>query len=149
MRPQTRLALAIASASVTAAATAVATNIDTSPPGGPRARHLSLDIIATTADVVSNKPQTFKLQHSDTTDATNFSDITGTVAGTDYTLPNADTTNPNLYKFNLNLQGKKRYIRAQVSPRTTQTIVGVANLSWLDQSPNTVGKANVLALIEA
>jgi hypothetical protein len=105
--------------------------------------------VLTTADVVSNKPSVLKLQHSDTTDATNFSDISGAVGGTDFTIPNADTSNPNLYKFNLNLQGKKRYIRAQISPRTTQTITGVANLSWNDQMPNTAAEAGVLALIEA
>lgn len=149
MRPSSRLALAIASASITNGGTATALNIDTSPPGGPRSRHLSLDIVMTTADVVSNKPSVLKLQHSDTTDATNYSDISGTVAGTDYTLPNADTSNPNLYKINLNLQGKKRYIRAQVSPRTTQTITAVANLSWNDQMPNTPAEAGVLALVEA
>lgn len=149
MRPQSRLALAIASASFTNGATATATAIDTSPPGGPRPRHLTLDIVMTTADVVSNRPSVLKLQHSDTTDATNYSDISGTVGGTDFTVPNADTTNPNMYKFNLNLQGKKRYIRAQASPRTTQTVFGVANLLWTDQAANTAGRANVLALIEA
>lgn len=148
MRPSSRLALALASASFTNGATATATAIDTSPAGGPRARHLSIDIVHTTADVVSNKPSVLKLQHSDTTDATNYSDITGFVGGTDFTIPNADTSNPNLYKFNVNLQGKKRYIKVVDSPRTTQTVFGVANLSWLDQMPNTPGEAGVLALIE-
>lgn len=148
MRPQSRLALAIASASVTNGATATATVIDTVSASGGRAKHLSLDIVATTADVVSNKPQTLKLQHSDTTDATNFSDISGFIGGTDFTVPNADTSNPNMYKFNVNLQGKKRYLRAQYSPRTTQTIFGVANLHWMDQAPVSAAKANVLALIE-
>ena len=148
MRPQPRLALAIASASVTNGNTATATAIDTSPAGGPRARHMSLDLVLTTADVVSNKPSVLKLQHSDTTDASNYSDITGFVGGTDFTIPSADTSNPNLYKFNVNLQGKKRYIKAIVSPRTTQTVFGVANLHWTDQGAMTAAKANVLALVE-
>ncbi len=149
MRPQPRLALAIASASVTNGGTATATAIDTVSASGGRARHLTLDIVATTADVVSNKPSVLKLQHSDTTDATNFADISGTVGGTDFTVPNADTSNPNMYKFNLNLVGRKRYIRALISPRTTQTIFGVANLHWMDQAPVSAAKANVLALVEA
>lgn len=149
MRPQPRLALAIASASVTAAGTATATAVDTSPAGGPRARHLTLDIVCTTANVVSNKPTVLKLQHSDITDATGYSDISGTVGGTDFTIPNADTSNPNLYKFNVSLQGKKRYIKAVISPATTQTVFAVANLHMNDASPVTAAKANVLALIEA
>lgn len=148
MRPQPRLALAIASAAPTNGETATATAIDTSPAGGPRARHMTLDIIATTANVVSNKPGTLKLQHSDITDATGYTDISGFVGGTDFTIPNADTTNPNMYKFNVNLQGRKRYIKAIYSPKTTQTVFGVANLFWGDQSPTTIAKANVLALIE-
>jgi hypothetical protein len=149
MRPQSRLALAIASASVTNGATATATAIDCVSASGGRAKHLSLDLVLTTADVVSNKPSVLKLQHSDTTDATNYSDISGTVGGTDWTIPNADTTNPNLYKINLNLQGKKRYIKVLVSPRTTQTVFGVANLHWMDQAATTAARANVLALVEA
>lgn len=148
MRPQPRLALAIASASVTAAATATATAIDTVSASGGRAKHLTVDIVHTTADVVSNKPSVLKLQHSDTTDATNYSDISGSVGGTDWTIPNADTSNPNLYKFNVNLQGKKRYIKVVDSPRTTQTVFAVANLHWMDQSPSTAAKAGVLALVE-
>jgi hypothetical protein len=148
MRPQPRLALAIASASVTAAATATATAIDTVSASGGRARHMTLDLVLTTANVVSNKPTVLKLQHSDITDATGYSDISGFVGGTDFTIPNADTTNPNLYKFNVNLQGKKRYIKVLVSPATTQTVFGVANLHMTDAAPANATKAGVLALIE-
>jgi hypothetical protein len=97
---------------------------------------------------VSNKPGTLRLTHSDTTNATDFSAITGFVGGTDFTIPNADTSNPNLYKFDVNLVGKKRYIKAEYSPKTTQTVFGVANLHWNDQSPDSAAKAGVLALIE-
>lgn len=149
MKPASRVALAIASASVTNGATATATAIDTSPPGKARARFLSIDIIATTADVVSNKPGTLKLQHSDITDATGYSDISGTVGGTDFTIPNADTSNPNIYKFNKDLHGVKRYVKAAFSPKTTQTVFAVANLHMLDELPVTAAKAGATALIEA
>lgn len=149
MQPQSRLALAIASASATNGATATATAIDTAPTGAPRARFMSIDVVLTTADVVSNKPSVFKLQHSDTTDASNYADVTGFVGGTDWTIPNADTSNPNMYKLNVNLQGRKRYFKVLVSPRTTQTVFAVANLHDMDQSANSAAKANVLALVEA
>jgi len=147
MNPASRLALAIASASVTNGATATATVIDTGP-GGVRAAFVSIDVVMSAADVVSNKPSVLKLQHSDTTNATDFVDISGFVGGTDFTIPNADTTNPNLYKFDVNLQARKRYLRVQVSPRTTQTIFAVANLHNMGQMPNTAVKAGVLALIQ-
>ena len=148
MRPQSRLALAIASASVTNGATATATAIDTNPSGVGPAKHVTIDIVATTANVVSNKPGTLKLQHSDTTDASNYSDITGSVGGTDFTIPNADTTNPNLYKFNVNMVGRKRYIKVAYSPQTTQTVFAVANLHWNQQAATTATRANVLALVD-
>jgi hypothetical protein len=149
MRPQSRLALAIASASVTNGATATATAIDTSPPGSVgKAKHMTVDLALTTADVVSNKPSVLKLQHSDITDATGYSDISGFVGGTDFTIPNADTSNPNLYKLNVNLIGKKRYIKVAISPRTTQTVLGLANLFWTSEAPSTAAKAGVLALVE-
>lgn len=141
-----RLAVAIASASVTAAATATAVAVDTGA-AGYRARRVSIALMMTTADVVSNKPQTLKIQHSDTTDATNYSDISGFVGGTDFTIPNADTANANLYQFNLDMRGKKRYLKLLVSPRTTQTIVALASL-YADQAAAGATAANVLALVE-
>ncbi len=54
----------------------------------------------------------------------------------------------NLYKFNVDLIGKRRYIRALYSPRTTQTVFAVANLHMLDQLPNSAAEAGVLALTE-
>ena len=148
MKPAPRVALAIASASVTNGATATATAIDTSPAGKAQARFLTIDIIATTADVVSNKPSVLKLQHSDTTDSSNYSDISGFLGGTDFTIPNGDTSNPNIYKFNVDLHGKKRYITALISPRTTMTVFGVANLPMLGESAGTATKAGATALIE-
>ncbi len=136
MHPQSRLALAIASASVTNAETATATAIDTNPSGVGPAKHLVVDIVATTSNVVSNKPGTLKLQHSDTTDSTNYSDITGTVGGTDFTIPNADTTNPNMFKFNINLVGKKRYVKVAYSPKTTVTVFATANIYGLEYFNN-------------
>src|ERR1051325_2022324 len=88
MRPQSALVLAIASAAVTAGGTATASVIDSRSPS--RARHMSIDVVMTTADVVSNKPSVFKLQHSDITDATGYSDVTGFAGGTDWTIPSAD-----------------------------------------------------------
>lgn len=144
-----RFAVALASASFTAAATATGLAIDTAP-AGMRARSLTLDVVMTSADVVSNTPSVLKLQHSDTTDATNFSDATGFVGGTDFTIPNSLTSAGahNVFRFNIDLRGRRRYWRFLTSPRTTQTIFATANLGRLEQAPYNAAKANVLALIE-
>lgn len=146
-----RFAVALASASFTAAATATGSAIDTAP-AGMRARSLTLDVVMTSADVVSNTPSVLKLQHSDTTDATNFSDVTEFVGGGvgGFTIPNALTSAGahNVFRFNIDLRGRRRYWRFLTSPRTTQTIFATANLGRLEQAPYNAAKANVLALIE-
>lgn len=146
MKPASRLELAIASASVTNGATATASIFDTAPPGKPRSKFVSIDLVATTADVVSNKPQTLKVQHSNTTDVTNFADISG--ADIASSAPNALTSLPNLYKFNIDWIGKRRYGRVLFSPRTTMTVFGTVNHYLLDQLPNSAAEAGVLALTE-
>jgi hypothetical protein len=142
MNIQPKAVLAIASVSKTNGATASG-YVDTLG-----YKHLSLQLWATTADVVSNKPSVLKLQHSDTTDATNFADITGGIGGTDFTIPAADTTNANGYLFNVDLHGKKRYIGLAVSPRTTQTVLATGVLTRAKEAPITATKAGVLALVE-
>lgn len=144
MKPATKAVLALAPASTTNGATQTAT-IDILGYD-----FLSLDVGATTADVVSNKFSVCKLSHSDTTDATNFSDITAFVAGGTggFTLANANTSAAYLVKFNVDATALKRYVKVTVSPRTTQTIFATANLSRAEQVPTDATGANVNTLIE-
>jgi len=112
----------------------------------------SIAIIAATADVVSNKPTVCKIQEADTTDASNFADIVGLRGGTDFTIPNANTAATavvqNLYQFNVDLRGRKRYLQAVYSPQTTQTVTVVANLAKGEQAPTSAAKANAMTLAE-
>lgn len=111
---------------------------------------MTLDVIATTADVVSNKPTVLKLQEADVTNASSFADISGTVGGTDFTIPNANTAATavvqNAYKFNVDLRARKRYIQAVYSPQTTQNVTVVANLSRGEEAPINATKANAMTL---
>jgi uncharacterized protein (DUF1778 family) len=113
---------------------------------------LTVDVIATTADVVSNKPTVVKLQEADDTNSTSFADITGTRGGTDFTIPNANTAATavvqNNYKFNVDCRTRKRYIQAVYSPQTTQTVTVVGNLGRGENAPVTAAKANAMTLAE-
>ena len=91
--------------------------------------YVTIDVITTTSNNVTNNPSVLKLSHSDTTDATNFSDISGTVGDTDWTIPNAVTSGNWGVKFNVDCRALSRYIKVSVTPVTTQTITAVANLS--------------------
>lgn len=112
--------------------------------------YATIDIIAATADVISNKPSVVKLQEADVTNASSFADISGTVGGTDFTIPNANTAATavvqNVYKFNVDLRARKRYIQPVYSPLTTQVVTIVANLSKGEEAPITAAKANAMSL---
>ena len=111
----------------------------------------TIDIIATTADVVSNKPTVIKLQEADDTNSTSFADITA--FATPATIPNANTAATavlqNNYKMNVDCRARKRYLQPVYSPQTTQTVTIVANLGRGEQSPVTAAKANSMTLQEA
>jgi hypothetical protein len=110
---------------------------------------VTIDIVATTADVVSNKPTVCKLQEADDTNSTSFADITAFATPT---VPNANTAATavlqNNYKFNVDARARKRYLRTQYSPQTTQTVTVVANLGRGENSPVTAAKANAMTLVE-
>ena len=144
MKPAIKAVIALAAASTTNGATQTA-NVDTLG-----FDHLSLDVCATTADVVSNKFSVCKLSESDTTDATNFSDVAKFVAGGagGFTLASANTSVPYAVKYNVDLTGRKRYIKVTVSPRTTQTLWAHASLQKAEQSPVIAADAGVNTLVE-
>ena len=110
--------------------------------------YLRANVEASQADVVSNKPSVLKLQHSDTTDASNFADISGFIGGTDFTVAAALTSASNLYQFGVDLRGKKRYIQIVASPRTTQVIAANGMLFRAKQTPINASDAGVLNLVE-
>ncbi len=150
--PQLKTIVAVNAVSKTAAATASGL-IDTL--GYDWA---TIDIIAATADVVSNKPTVLKLQEADTTDASNLVDVVGFRGGTalatnvDFVIPSANTAATavlqNNYKFNVDCRARKRYLSPTISPATTQVITIVANLGRGEQSPATAAKANAMNLVE-
>ena len=110
----------------------------------------TIDVIATTADVVSNKPTVCKLQEADDTNATSFADISAFATPT---IPNANTAATavlqNNFKFNVDCRERKRYLQVVYSPQTTQTVSAIANLGRGEQAPTTAAKANAMPPVEA
>jgi hypothetical protein len=152
MTPQLLTRIPINHLAKTAGSTATGI-IDRMMPSGNYAGWLTVDVIMSTADVVSNKPTVLKLQEAETTDATNFANIAGFIGGTDFTIPNANTAATavlqNNYKFSLNCRtSRKRYIQAVISPATSQIITIIANLGMGGDSPVTAAKANAMTLVE-
>lgn len=115
--------------------------------------HLTISVTLPTADVVSNAPSVLRIMESDLTTSptapTNYATISGYVAGTDYTIPNAITSATSITApfalFDVPLKARKRFIRLEVSPRTTQIVTAEAILTEAEQTPANSLQATVVA----
>lgn len=109
--------------------------------------YVEIEATLATANVVSNAPSVLKLMESDDTETTNFANISGAVGGTDFTIGNHLTSLPNQHVFGVSLVGRKRYIRCDISPRTTQIGGITAQLARGEEAPVTATKAGVQTLV--
>jgi len=81
-------------------------------------------VLLDSAASTSNNPVTLALTESD--DATTYAAIAAfTGDATDgFTIPNADTTNPQVVEMNVDARARKRYLKLTVTPGTAAQIVG-------------------------
>lgn len=137
MLPISKSVVAITPQSVTNAAT-VTGNIDRL--GFDWAE---VDFIIGGAGAATNNPSVLKLAESDDTVVTNFVDITESVGDTAFTIPDitAVTTTSTVVKMRVDLRGRKRYLKASVSPITTNVIAVTASLFRGDESPSATADA--------
>ncbi len=109
---------------------------------------VTIGIVASTADVVSNTLSVLKIEEGDTTSS--FATFAGAVSGTDYTIATnayTSTTNQNVWTFGVDTRARKRYLRVSASPQTTMVIGGVAVLSRGAKAPSTSAEAGALNAI--
>lgn len=140
MQPQVKVATAIVAVSATNAQ-ATSGAIDTLGYA-----HATVIVCTGKPNVVSNKPSTIKISEGDT--SSSFTDVTGLVGGTDFTIPNADTVNDNYYVFNLDLKKRKRWLKVSLTPITTVIVDAKVILSKGNEAPITAAKAGALTLVE-
>ena len=87
-----------------------------------------------TSDSTSNNPSVFKLEEGDTTSS--FSSMSA-VGDTDWTIPDANTSNPQLFQFHVTKTGaRKRYLKLTISPTTTMVLSATALLGRAAELPN-------------
>jgi len=105
------------------------------------------------ADVVSNKPSVLRILETDATQptaSTNYATITGFVSGTDYTIPSAITAATSISQpfavFNIDCRNRKRYIRCEVSPQTTQVVALSAELGRSETLPAATSQGTVVVI---
>ncbi|MEY2712193.1 MAG: hypothetical protein RL005_415 [Planctomycetota bacterium] len=80
-----------------------------------------------------------KLQHGDTTSA--YSDLTGFVGGTSFTIPTpANTSADTVVRFDVDLRGKKRYLKVLATGNATGSVYSVARLGKPEDGPDTASE---------
>lgn len=110
---------------------------------------VSIDVILTTSNDVTNNPSTLKLGEGDTTSS--FDDITAFVGDTAFTIPNCLTaatqiTGP-FATFNVDCRARKRYLQVTATPITTQGVTVLAQLGRPEQSPVSASEVNATVVV--
>lgn len=111
---------------------------------------MSVTVFGGTVDTTSNTLSVLLLKEADVTNTSSMANVSGAVGGTDFTInpaAYATTTNQNIWTFNVDLRGRKRYLRVYASPQTTQLLAGLASLYRGEQAPITTTKANCLNIV--
>jgi hypothetical protein len=113
-------------------------------------KYLELFLRQSTSNSTSNKLATCKLSEADVTSSTSATAITKFVGGGagGFTIPAADTANPQAYSFQIDLRGRKRYIFLEVSPVTTQTFTAVGALGRAEQNLQTAAHLGTALFVE-
>jgi len=113
--------------------------------------YCSVDVILDSAGATSSNPAVLKLTECDTTVVSSFVAITaftGDNTSGGFTIPAADTANPQCVKLNVDCRGRKRYLKLSVTPAGAAQIVGaVANLSRAELSPTTDALAGCAEIV--
>jgi hypothetical protein len=88
-----------------------------------------------------------KVEESD--DNSSYSNVSGFVGGTDFTIPTVtDTSVASLVKLDLDSKARKRYLKVTATPAVSVNTVVTARLSRGENAPATASEAGVLAWVK-
>lgn len=108
--------------------------------------YVTFVVVGTTSDNATNNPSVLKVQEADDTNATSFADIAELVGdgASGFTVPSSptSTTTAPFAVLGVSLLGRKRNLRMQISPLTTQTFSVVAQLTRANEMPNNTTEIN-------
>ena len=80
-----------------------------------------------------------KLQHGDSTSS--YADVSGFVGGTSFTFPTpANTTADTVVRFDVDLRGKKRYLKVVATGNATGSVYSMARLGKPEDGPDTASE---------
>lgn len=97
---------------------------------------------AAASDVIT----ALKLQQGEATNS--FTDISGAVGGTDFTIPAPNTSTPDVVIFDVDTRNKKRYLNISITgDATTRTTSVMAVLDRAAQMPDTDTEAGAAEIV--
>lgn len=99
----------------------------------------------------SNAATTFasvlKIEESD--DNSSYSNVTGLLGGTDFTIPAvSDTSSVSIVKLDVPTQAKKRYLKVSVQPSASIAVAITGRLSRGENAPATASEAGVIGWVK-
>lgn len=117
--------------------------------------YASIDVCLGASNTTSNAPSVVKLGEAEVTNTSSMADIvaftgkTATATDVGFLIPVTGvltaTSNVNMYRLNVDLRGRKRYLMVTVNPVTTQPIWVNARLGRGNKVPVTASDYGVLA----
>lgn len=114
---------------------------------GYAAIDVSFEPITAAAGTTAVMLNVLTLTQSDTSGGT-YAAVTGFVAGTDWTVPYAVGTGVSgTVRFNVNLEGKKRFLKLSVTPKVDQALVTNVSLGVAEASPTNATLANTTIFV--
>ena len=92
-----------------------------------------------------SQPTALNLQESDNNSS--WSTISGAEGDEDFDIPASTTDSYWGVKFLVDMRGRKRYLRLQITAAESQTYTAIAELRDMGEQPNTAAEANVDARV--
>lgn len=87
-----------------------------------------------------------KLQEGDTT--ASYSDVSGFVGGTDFTIPTpGNTSDSNVVRFDVSLRGRRRYLNVYATPNAASVIASNVRLGKGEDGPSSATEKGVKAAV--
>jgi hypothetical protein len=109
--------------------------------------YASVDVVLeANAASTSAMAKTLRLQQSDVDAATSYANITAFVGGGTggFTIPTTSLSNAsNVVRFNVDMRGKRRYLRVQATPEASSVVCSVVRLGKGEVGPVSTAEVGV------
>ncbi len=147
--PESKVAIQILSTALTNGGTECGSG-DTSYMDTKGYAYAIIDTIMSPPNNATNNPSEFNLLEADVTTSSSFATVSGWRGDTDWTIATMSTSLESVFRFGVDLRGRKRYLKVSVIPITSH-VAGcliAANLFNGSESPVTATKAGVVNLVQ-